>query len=177
MLRGQWISGDRATTRDDLRRAALGLVGSDAFFTHDSAAELHGGITPTTDALHLGIPDDRRVRLPGLVVHRYLDRVPTTHARGFPVTTLPQTFIDLASRWPLVDLVVFGESIAQQSATAIDEFRSAASAGRGRSIRKARRAAALVVAGAESPYETRIRMLMTLAGKRSSGWGGRSWSG
>lgn len=77
---------------------------------------------------------------------------------------LGQTFVDSATRWPLVDLVVFGDSVAQRSAAALDEFRDFAAMVHGRDVRKARRAAALAVVGAESPYETRTRLLMKLSG-------------
>lgn len=164
VLRGQWIRGGRPATRDDLRRAALRLAGPGAFLSHDSSAELYGGIVPPTDALHLGIRDDRRIRTPGLVVHRYRAPVETTVVQGFPATILGQTFVDLATRWPLVDLVVFSDSIALHRPAALDELRQFASTAKGRDVRKARRAASLTAVGAESPYETRTRLLMKLAG-------------
>lgn len=164
LLRGQWLGSGRAATRHDLRHAALQLAGPDAFFTHDSGGELYGGVVPSTDALHLGIRDDRRIRVPGLVVHRYCGEVETTIRRGFPVTVLGQTFVDLATRWPLVDLVVFSDSMAQRTPATMQEIQDFAATAHGRSVRKARRAAALTVLGAESPYETKTRLLMKLAG-------------
>lgn len=164
VLRGQWIRGERSATRDDLRRAALGIAGPDAFLSHDSAGELYGGVLPPTDSLHLGIRDDRRIRSPGLVVHRYRHPVETALVQGYPATSLGQTFVDLATRWPLVDLIVFADSIVMRSPATLERLRTFAAASHGRSVRKARRAAALTVVGAESPYETRTRLLMKLAG-------------
>lgn len=165
ILRGQWLGGDRPATRDDLRRAALALAGPSAFLSHDSAGELYGGTLPETDAIHVGIMHDRRVRTRGLVAHRYRHEVESTVFRGFPVTAKGQTFVDLAARVSLADLVVFGDSLVQRSPAALDEFRSAAAAGsRIRTIEKARRAAVLCTVGAESPYESRMRLLMHLAG-------------
>lgn len=165
ILRGQWLGGNRPATRDDLRRAALALAGPGAFLTHDSAGELYGGIVPETDAIHVGITHDRRVRTRGLIAHRYGREVHSTIFRGFPVTAKGQTFVDLATRLSLVDLVVFGDSLVQRSPAVLEEFRSTTAAGsRIRNIEKARRASELCTFGAESPYETRMRLLMHLAG-------------
>jgi len=64
----------------------------------------------------------------------------------------------------LVDLVVLGDSLVAKRRTTTQQIVAAANAWKGKGSRLARRAADLVRAGVDSPMETRLRMLMVLAG-------------
>ncbi len=80
------------------------------------------------------------------------------------VSSPEQTFVDLATKMNLVDLVVLGDSLVAKRRTTARQIVEAANAWRGKGSRLARRAAHLVRAGVDSPMETRLRMLMVLAG-------------
>ena len=83
--------------------------------------------------------------------------------RGIRVTTPLRTFLDLAEDLDLVDLVVLGDSLVRTTnLTPAELVKGAASPGRYR--RHARRAASLVRAGVDSGPETRLRLLLVLAG-------------
>ncbi len=64
----------------------------------------------------------------------------------------------------LLDLVVAGDWLVQAKQATLDEVRSGLRGAQGRGCRRARRAGELVRAGAESPRESRLRLVIVLAG-------------
>ena len=90
--------------------------------------------------------------------------VPRRSSRGIPVTTAEDTFLDLVPRLGLVDLVILGDSLVLRGRTSPRALRAAADASRGRHRRHAIRAAALVREHVDSPMESRLRLLLVLAG-------------
>ena len=73
--------------------------------------------------------------------------------------------MELASTRPnLVDLVVAGDSLVTAAALSPEDLVAAADEWTGRWCRLARRAARLVRTGVNSPMESRVRMLIVLAG-------------
>jgi hypothetical protein len=76
-----------------------------------------------------------------------------------------QVFLDLAAEGiDLVDLVAVGDSLVRASAVTPDELVDAAAGWGGAGCRLARRAARWVRVGVDSVMETRLRMLLVLAG-------------
>lgn len=63
-----------------------------------------------------------------------------------------------------MDLVVAGDWLIRQGRATLPEVSAALAAAQGRDCRVARRAGALVRDGSESPQESRLRLLMVLAG-------------
>lgn len=162
-MRGVWTSA-ASSSRADLHRAALLVSPDGAFLSHESAAELWGGVVPASDTMHLGIATDRRKRVGGISVHRYTTTPEVLQHKGFPVTSRAQTFIDLAARLTLIDLVVLGDSWARRDPMVAAALVQAADRAAGRGARRARAAARLVRPGVRSPRETRTRLLLVLAG-------------
>ena len=80
------------------------------------------------------------------------------------MTSPTQTFVDLAGDLDLVDLVVLGDSLVRAGVLTPEEVAATAAAHTGRQARRARRAAAYVRGGVDSPMESRLRMLLVLAG-------------
>lgn len=143
--------------------AARHVVGDHAIASHHSAALLWGAVVPHSSDVHVTVPTGRvRPRSQGLHVHA-ADR---THVlrRGQPVTTPTATFVDLGRYLELVDLVTLGDSLVKAGVTTPEDLIDASRVGSGRGVRSARRAAAYVRAGVDSPMETRARMLIVLAG-------------
>ncbi len=146
-----------------LASAAL-LVAPDATVSHHSAARLWGAVVPDDGRVHLSCPG-RRPQVAGIAAHRARSAAAaTTTWRGVPVTTPVGTFLDLAAHLDLVDLVVLGDSLVRRERCSVDHLVEAAAAHRGPQARLARRAAGLVRAEVDSPMETRVRLLMVLAG-------------
>lgn len=84
--------------------------------------------------------------------------------QGIRVTTPEQTFVDMAAYLALVDLVALGDSLVHAKVTTAERLQETAAAGRFRGVRLARQAAGLVRPGVRSGPESRLRMLIVLAG-------------
>ncbi len=142
--------------------AALVIAPTGALVARHTAAVLMGGVVPHTPDLHLALPHGR-IRVPGIDGRR---AVHARHARIGEVrlTTAEDTFVDLAGELTLVDLVVLGDSLVKAGRTTCADLQSAADGVRGCRGRLARRAASLVRSGVDSPMESRLRLLLVLAG-------------
>ena len=74
-------------------------------------------------------------------------------------------FVELAETLSLVDLVILGDAMVRRGFCTIEDLvAGVASIGPRRGVRMARRAAALVRPRVDSPMETRLRLLLLLAG-------------
>lgn len=81
------------------------------------------------------------------------------------MSTPEQTFIDLAAvGMNLVDLVVLGDAMLKARLTTISALIEAIEAWHGNGTRLGLRAARLMREGVDSPMETRVRLLIVLAG-------------
>jgi hypothetical protein len=83
---------------------------------------------------------------------------------GVRVSTLPDLFVELASLLPLVELVVAGDWMVRRHRVPRELLLEAANNARGRGGALARSAATHVRDRVDSPMETRLRMLLVLAG-------------
>ena len=87
-----------------------------------------------------------------------------TAVTRMPVTTPEQTFLDMAATLDMVALVVLDDSLIRAGRTSAAALRDAALAWRSRGAKRARRAAGYVRDGVDSAMETRLGMLLVLAG-------------
>lgn len=163
IIRGVYIDASVSHEPWHEALAVMLVTGRYAFVSHHTAARLYGATVPDSSELHASIGDDQhRSRMVGVRVHRST-RTPTTFRR-VRVTTPEDTFLDLADHLDLVDLVVLGDSLLKKKRTTPEALEEAASAMTHGDRRTAMRAAGLVRAGVDSPMETRLRLLMVLAG-------------
>lgn len=134
--------------------------------SHHTAVRLWGGVAPDSADIHICmVSREARCRRAGVAAHLGTLAAQTTICDGVPISTPEQAFLDLASVGAsLVDLVVAGDSMARANDLDPQRFIAAADAFEGRNAQRARRAAALVRAGVDSPMETRVRLLIVLAG-------------
>lgn len=150
----------------DLRlraRAALLIAPAGAVVARQTAAVLLGGVVPTDTRIHLRLPSGR-MGVAGIVDRCRSGSWSTARIGGVPVTTAEDTFIDLAADLGLVDLVVLGDALVRRKRTTPEQLVAAAQAHGGACALLARRAAGLVRRGVDSPMESRLRMLLVLAG-------------
>jgi hypothetical protein len=130
-----------------------------------SAAALHGSKwvedTATVELLH-----PNRHRLPGL--HTYGDRIEddeVTAINGVPVTTPARTALDLGCWYPTMSGVAAIDSLARATEFKAADVESLAQRYPGRrGITRARLAITLFDAGAQSPKETWLRLILINAG-------------
>ena len=147
-------------------QAVLKLVPAGSHISHQTAAELWGATVPPDGDTHVWTPSarGRQVRQ-GVRTHYGNAPARTTLRRGLPVSTPEQTFLDLAAGgMTLVDLVVVADGMIKAGHTTPERLLAAATEWRGRGCRVARRAAGLAREGVDSPTETRLRLLLVLAG-------------
>lgn len=145
-------------------KGALLVAPPGATVSHHTAALLWGGSVPASSLIHLSIADDQDLRVDGIRVHRRPPGWLLSQRHGVAVTTPVQTFLDLAGDLDLVDLVVLGDRLVRRQLTTPEALVTAAGTGRGTQAELARRAASLVRGGVDSPPESRLRMLIVLAG-------------
>jgi hypothetical protein len=163
LLHGVYAPVEVTPTVTVRARAALLVAPTGALLARHSAATLWGGVVPATPDIQLDIPPGSRLRVAG--VDARVRRAPgSARHHGLPVTSPTQTFLDLAGDLDLVDLVVLGDSLVRAGVVTPPQLVNAATAFRGRRARHVRRAAALVRVGVDSPMETRLRLLVVLAG-------------
>lgn len=165
VLRGVRVSAETEVDTWLRARAALLVAGPNAVVSHHTAAVLWGAAVPSTPTTHVMVATaNERHRLEGTTFHVCTTLARGHHVRGVPVTSPEQTFIDLARVLPLVDAVVVGDCLVRLGHITVEGLREACRRTSLKGAAAARRAAEYVRAGAESPMETRVRMLLVLAG-------------
>ena len=144
--------------------AALKISPKGAYVSHFTAAEIWDGCVPQQPLTHISVANGNRSERRGVRAHEANHRAETVTHRQLPISSPDQTFVELASALTLVELVVLGDSLLRKGRTEPASLVAAADASRGRGSRLARRAARLVRNGVDSPMESRLRMLIVLAG-------------
>jgi hypothetical protein len=145
--------------------AALLLHPESAFASHSSAAELLRLPVPDDHLVHISVFEkaDRR-RREGIRPHLAVSDAAVTRQVGLRVSTPTQLFLEMGEYLNLVDLVVLGDAIVRRELSSVDELRKAAERWAGRRAGLVQRAAGRVRPGVDSPMESRLRMLIVLAG-------------
>ena len=143
-------------------------------FSHDTAALIMGLPTPAIwqpgMRLHIMQESPSRPRRPEVVGHRGLERRRVILAHDLPVVAPAHLFVDLAvaradRRWPVADLVALGDAVCGWGPAWQQSLVAAASAYAGRpGAAYLSSALALVRVGAESPMESRTRVVLVTAG-------------
>jgi len=160
-----YISSTVPLTTRIRANAALGISPPGSFLSHSTAARIRGGIVPNTPDVHVTVPGKAgRTSRQGVKAHATAEGTAVTRFRNLPITTPEQRFSDLATSLDLVALVVLGDSLVKAGRTSVAALREAATAWHGRGAKLARRAARYVREGADSAMETRLRLLLVLAG-------------
>jgi hypothetical protein len=160
-----YISADVTVTHALLASADLRISSVGSHVSRFTAAEIWGAVVPSQPLTHVSSRYGRtRSERQGVGSHLASRESMVVSSEGMRISSPEQTFIELATEIPLVDLVVLGDSLVKKGRTTTAQTVEAALAWKGKGGRVARRAAGLVRAGVDSPMETRLRMLMVLAG-------------
>jgi hypothetical protein len=163
-LGGTWVLA-RQVDRLTVLRAALRIHPEGAYASHLSAALVHGLPVPDTPFVHITVTrhPDRRFR-PEIKCHVTDRRQRLVVVDGIPVTDAISTFIDCAGHLGLVDQVVLGDAIVRKFKVAPSALVRACRESTDYYAKMALVAATLVREGVDSPMETRLRLLVVLAG-------------
>jgi hypothetical protein len=164
VLRSIYVAAD-GWDQDTRIRAALKLHPKGAFASHDSAARVLRLPVPDSWFEHVTVKDpvDRRYR-PEIKPHVTKRHRGVITVRGMPVTDPITTFLQMAGRLSLVDLVILGDAIVRIFKIPPKRLVQAASKSKDYYAAAALRGACLVRKGVDSPMETRLRMLIVVAG-------------
>lgn len=163
VFHGVYVSREVPRTHVVRARAALAAVPYDAVVSHESAAQLWGASVPSS-SVTITVRPRQVVLLPGVKARQRTARPQTTKRHGVLVTSPSQTFCDLGSVLDLVELVVVGDKLVRRKVVTSEQLVDAASQWKGWARGTVRRAAGLVRPGVDSPPESRLRLLMVLAG-------------
>lgn len=164
LTRGVYVQAGGPAEFEQRARAVLLAAGPRSALSHFSAARVLGGVVPPHSRVHVTTQRTQRIRRTGVTAHRTRGLLPTVAVRGITVTSGLRTFLDLSSLLDLVDLVVLGDSLVKSNAATTTELIEGTRSWRGPAVAQARVAAGYVREGVGSPMESRLRMLIVLAG-------------
>jgi very-short-patch-repair endonuclease len=146
-------------------QAALNRVPDGSVLSGRSAAWLHGLDLAPCSPVEVTVPiASRASRRAGLWIHRSAD-IERVLAKGLPVTSRERTIADLARREALIEAVVLLDMALHRRMTTtslLTKWVGAHPAHRG--VATLRQAIEFAEPKTESPMETRMRMLLVLAG-------------
>lgn len=161
---GILVSAEVADSPGLRTRAALLPFGPDAFASHCSAARAWQAPIATCPDEHVTVPEPNgRRRRTNVVCHvRYGATV--RDVGGLPVSDLADLFVEMADELPLVELVVLGDWMLRRKGVTHRRLARAIEVAPASRAERARRALRYVRRKVDSPMESRLRMLLVLAG-------------
>jgi hypothetical protein len=167
LFRDVYVHRDVSVTHELRAVAAARLLVPGATVTGRSAAVLWGlDLAGAIEDVELTVPAGRHpVRAAGIRVRRaVLAEDEVTRRRGVPITTPEVTAIRLASSLPRDDAVVVVDQMVEARLVDLVGVRRAAAAASGAGSARARLVCDLADGLAQSPQETRLRLLIHRSG-------------
>lgn len=165
VLPGTYVAAPTVVTpRVRARAALLPYDDGAAWASHASAARVYDLPIPTIADEHVSVRRaGHRRRHRGVKAH--VGRHSATRVvNGVRVTEPLMLFVEMAELLTLVDLVVLGDVMVRRRLVTPEGLVRFCAAARHRAASPARRAASYVRRDVDSPMETRLRMLIVLAG-------------
>jgi very-short-patch-repair endonuclease len=165
IFRDVHISTRVKESREERMLGALLLHPEEAFASHTTAAEHYGVVVPQSALTHISVFHDRDRRWAvGIKPHVAPQHTEVVAHRGVRVSGRTRLFIELAAVLEFVDLVVAGDSLLKVFRITAAQLRSDLARSRDYWSGAARYAAQFVRDEVDSPMETRLRLLIVLAG-------------
>jgi very-short-patch-repair endonuclease len=162
-----YLHRDTPVTHALRARAAAGLLVPGAVVTGCSAAVLWGvDLVGAADDVELTVPPGRHpVRVAGVRVRRArLDARDVRPRRGVPTTSPEATALRVAAALTGDDAVVAVDRLVVSGVVDLEAVRRSAATARGAGSARAREVCRQADGRAESPQETRVRLLMVRGG-------------
>lgn len=144
--------------------AALLPFGRRAWASHATAARVLKTPIPVLPEEHVTVLDAKRRRSRRDIVCHHAGDGRIVVVGGVRISAPAQLFVELATLLTLVDLVVAGDHLVRTTALTVDELQAFCADATGPGAARARTAARHVRARVDSPMETRLRLLIVLAG-------------
>jgi very-short-patch-repair endonuclease len=165
LAKGKYVSSQRRPSALlDAESALLGHPPA-AVATHTTAARVYRLPVPDDPVDHVGVshPSDRR-RRSDVRSHVVSPRTRVVVVRGVRLSSPLDVFVQLADLLPLVELVVVGDFLVRKSWCSPDQLVAFCAASDEAHAARAVEAATYVRDGVDSAMESRLRMLLVLAG-------------
>ena len=162
-----YLCSSVSVTTEMRAAAAISRTGPGAYASHHTAAELWGVPVPIDGLVHVTTAKlEGRNRRRGVLTHQPLTARGSVAVRhGVRLSRPTQVFCELAAAGVgLVDLVVAGDAMVMKGLATLESLTRAVDGMSGAGVRVARRAVAYVRVGVDSAMESRLRMLLVLAG-------------
>ncbi|MFC7623499.1 hypothetical protein [Microlunatus sp. GCM10028923] len=160
LLRGVYLNAPDEPTLTEQAAAALLVMPADAVIIGVTALWLHGVEVGSAQPVRVATATTSHTTHAGIRLSR-LGRLPAARRRlALPV----DAWLAACAELDLVEATVAADWLIRLGAVTVDALRSRAAGATGPGGRLARRAAGLARSGAESPQETRLRLLLVLAG-------------
>ncbi|MDO9380895.1 MAG: DUF559 domain-containing protein [Nocardioidaceae bacterium] len=164
VVRGVHVVADRPPHPADEVRAWMLVLPDDACLSHHTALQWRGLDLGPRWPLHFSTNTTRHRSRPGVVLHRRRGRLTPEWVRGIPVLGPDRTFVDCATTLGPVPLVTAGDWLVEAGATDVPTLSGYADTRHLDGVLRARRWVRYVRAGAQSPMETWVRLVIVLAG-------------
>jgi hypothetical protein len=164
LLHGIYISATVEATPLVVAEAALLPFGEQAWASHATAARAHGLPIPALPGEHVTVVDPKKRHSRGDVTCHVTKKGEIQTVGGVRLSSVSQTFVDLAGQVSLVDLIVIGDHLIRKDLVKLEDLRTFCAEASGPGVALARTAVGYVRPGVDSPMETRLRMLIVLAG-------------
>jgi very-short-patch-repair endonuclease len=147
--------------------AALRRLPTAAAFSGLTAAFLHGLDVPPCSPIEATVPEGAGISArAGMALRRStFSKGDIVRVRGVPVTSILRTICEICGRLSLVEAVVIADAALHERRVSLVELTSWAERNAGRrGVQQLRRVVEHAEPAAESPMESRLRMLIVLAG-------------
>ena len=162
---GSGVYAPREAADDPLVKlqAAMLRLPSCAVFSGPTAAFLHGLDSVLPSGIEATLPPPSPVsRRVGMTIRRSrLQADEVVLRKGFRVTSVLRTLVDLCCRLDLVEAVAYLDMALHKKLIRLDDLKPQPGS---RGVVRLRRAIELAEPATESPMETRLRLLLVLAG-------------
>lgn len=164
MLHGVYVAATVEVTPLLIAEAVLMPFGEKAWASHATAARVLSLPVPALPGEHVTVVERRRRRSRKDVTCHLSRKGWINEISGVRVSAPQQVFVELATQLSLVDLVVVGDHMVRKGLVDIPTLRKFCADASGAGAALARTAASYVRDGVDSPMETRLRLLIVLAG-------------
>ncbi|SDK07972.1 Protein of unknown function [Nocardioides sp. YR527] len=164
LLHGIYVAATVEVTPLLIAEAVLMPFGEKAWASHATAARVLGLPIPTLPGEHVTVVERRRRRSRREVACHLTRRGWVNEISGVRISAPQQVFVELATQLSLVDLVIVGDHMVRKGLVDLETLRAFCAVSSGSGAALARMAAGYVRDGVDSPMETRLRLLIVLAG-------------
>lgn len=165
LLLGVYVDATVRVTPALQAAAVLCLLPPTAWVSHATAARLLGLPIPALPGEHACVLEaGERLRRVGVRCHVGAKSARVVLVDGVRSSAPAQVFVELGEQLTLVDLVAVGDWMVRRRLVRLDALRDFCAAASGAGAAAARLAVGFVRERVDSPMETRLRMLIVLAG-------------